>query len=209
MEHEILLVDKPVGITSFDVIRRLRKELGIRKMGHAGTLDPLATGLLIIGVGDGTKKLREYIGLPKVYDARIVLGTKTDTGDITGKITETSPVPTLSEHTIHAVLQGLCGEVFLPVPVYSAIKQRGAPLYERARKGESVVPPVSRMYVRAADLLDLGSGFISIRFDVESGTYIRSLAEEVGRRLGTVATLGALRRISVGPYRVEDARHLG
>lgn len=209
MDGEIVLVDKPAGITSFDVIRRLRRKLGIRKMGHAGTLDPLASGLMLVGVGTGTKKLASLIKLPKTYEAEILLGERRSTGDLEGEVTEFVPVPELPLEDVLAALRSLKGTQELPVPVYSAIKQDGVPLYKKARKGEAVAAPVRAMEVREATLLGMAREGerlrLRVRFDVGSGTYIRSLAEALGERLGYPATLGGLRRTRVGEYRVEDA----
>ena len=210
MDGEILLIDKPKGITSFDVIRRLRRTLGIRKMGHAGTLDPLASGLMLVGVGTGTKKLAELIKLPKTYVAEILLGERRSTGDLEGEILETRKVSVLSEQEVSEALTSLEGMQELPVPVYSAIKQGGVPLYKKARRGEAVETPVRAMEVIHAKLLKLTledeRAYLSVRFDVGSGTYIRSLAEALGERLGYPATLNNLRRTRVGEYRVEDAQ---
>jgi tRNA pseudouridine55 synthase len=208
MSDDLILVDKPEGISSFDVIRWLRKELGIKKMGHAGTLDPMATGLLIIGVGPGTKKLHELTGLPKVYEAEILLGMKTDTADVTGTVVETKPVENISATHVRKVLESLIGELLLQVPLYSAIKQKGKPLYQYAREGKSVTVPKSLMVVTEAKFLNFENGVIRVSFNVGSGTYIRSLAEEIGLRLGTVATLKSLRRTSIGQFKVEEARSI-
>jgi len=206
--QDIILIDKPSGITSFDVIRSLRKKLGIRKMGHAGTLDPLATGLLIVGIGPGTKKLSSLIGLPKEYIAEIELGIKTDTADRDGNVIETKPVPNLTDSEIRKVLQNLEGEILLPVPAYSAVKQGGERLYARARKGESVTPPQRTMEVREAEFMTYKDNLLTARFQVGSGTYIRSLAERIGEDLQTLGTIKNLRRTSIGSYRIEDATAL-
>ncbi len=206
---DILLIDKPKGITSFDVIRELRKRTGIEKMGHAGTLDPLATGLLIIGVGKGTKQLAGFLKLPKVYRAEVRFGIRTDTGDITGAVVEEKPHSGVAEAPLCAALAGLMGRLDLPVPVYSAIKKAGRPLYAYARSGRPVVPPVRPMTVTAGQLISYAELVATVEWSVESGTYIRSLAEEFGRRLGTVATLQELRRLSIGRYSVDDATPLG
>ena len=132
-EH-ILLVDKPKGITSFDVIRRLRRELGIKKMGHAGTLDPLASGLMILGVGEGTKKLTEFIKLDKEYIAEIRVGEKRSTGDLEGVVLESVKVEALDTELVKEELQGMGGVLTLPVSAYSAIKKDGVPMYKRARE---------------------------------------------------------------------------
>lgn len=207
---DLILVDKPAGMTSFDVIRVLRKRLGIRKMGHAGTLDPRATGLLIIGVNDGTKKLTALVGLPKVYEAEIQLGLATDSGDLDGKVVEEKPVPELSESEVRDAVLGMKGEHDLSVSLYSAIKKDGKPLYKYAREGVAVEQPVRRMVVRDASFggYDAKAHVIRATFNVSSGTYIRSLAEELGKRLGTVAALKELRRVSIGEFRVADARKL-
>ena len=206
---KLLLIDKPAGITSFDVIRILRRKLGIKKLGHAGTLDPMATGLLLVGVGEGTKELSRLLKLPKTYKAEILLGVQTDTGDITGTIVKSEKVHKVASEDIGRVLQEMVGKLELPVPAYSAIKQGGEPLYKKARRGERVDAPVRRMFVTTVtnSLIVRNAEDIKVRatFEVESGTYIRSLAEELGRRLGVPATLSALRRTKIGEYDVKNA----
>jgi tRNA pseudouridine55 synthase len=218
---EILLIDKPTGITSFDVIRILRKETGIRKFGHAGTLDPLASGLMILGVEKGTKKLESYIKLDKEYIGEIRIGEKRSTGDLEGFVLEEKEVEGLTREDIESALAKLIGTQILPVSAYSAIKNSGVPLYKKARaaekKGETITDiPLRSMEVFAAELLDEHSEVIDgkkrhvtvVRFHVASGTYIRSLAEELGRLLHYPATLQALRRTKIGEFKVEDARDL-
>ena len=213
IEPGIILVDKPKGITSFDVIRRLRKELGIRKMGHAGTLDPNATGLMIIALESSTKKLESYLKLPKCYEAEILFGIKTDTGDTDGAIVGTKDAA-VSESAIRNILADFEKERILniKVPAYSAIKQKGKALYELARKGIEVDAPVRPMEIRGAKLLSFrqenGRFFAFVHFDVGSGAYIRSIAEELGARLGTICTLSNLRRISIAEFTVENARKI-
>ncbi len=214
---EILLIDKPKGITSFDVIRRLRKELNIRKMGHGGTLDPLATGLMIIGIGTGTKKLAEYIKLDKEYIAEVRVGEKRSTGDLEGEILEEKNVKSLDEEKVKKILEGMQGTLALPVSVYSAIKKDGVPLYKRARKAEKTGEviedlPIRTMQVFETELLKSETVenrvVLTVRFFVGSGTYIRSLAEELGKRLGYPATLQNLYRTKIGEFKIEDAREL-
>lgn len=207
-ETDILLIDKPKGITSFDVIRILRKKLGIRKMGHSGTLDPLATGLLLIGVGAGTKKLSSLIGLPKTYEAEILLGKKTDTGDVTGKIIEEKEIPSFSKEKIEQVLEGMVGEHMLTVPLYSAIKKDGKALYAYAREGLPVEAPQKPMKIASISLLGSGPDTLTVFFEVSSGTYIRTLAELIAERLGTVGTIQNLRRLSIGMYNIKDAESI-
>lgn len=210
----ILLIDKPKGITSFDVIRRLRRKLGERKMGHAGTLDPLASGLMIVAVGDKTKELSQYIKFPKEYIAEILVGESRTTGDMEGEVLEEKEVKKLDldKGKIKKILREMGGEIELPVPVYSAIKEKGERLYKKARKGEEVIPPKKKMRVIKAELEGCKRAgkhlILTVVFEVGSGTYIRSLAEEVGRRLGYPATIKELRRTKIGGFRVEDAEKI-
>lgn len=209
---DLLLIDKPKGISSFDVIRQLRKKFEVKKMGHAGTLDPLATGLLVVGVGEGTKKLRDIIGQDKIYEAEIVLGEKRATGDMEGEIIEEKEVKNINEKEVQDVLQSMKGSLILRIPAYSAIRQGGVPLYKKARRGESVVPPPRVMEVKSVELHSIEQKekrvHVFVTFKVSSGTYIRSLAEEFGERLGFPATLGNLRRTQVGNFSIEDAETL-
>lgn len=204
--NQLLLVDKPKGITSFDVIRILRKELGIKKIGHAGTLDPFATGLLILGVEKGTKLLSTLIGLTKTYEAEILLGIKTNTGDITGAVIEERTVPNMSSTDIEKAVQEFIRTHELKVPMYSAIKKEGKALYEYAREGKEIEVPLKKMTVRDMKVISVNLSTVHIFFDVTSGSYIRTLVEKFAENLGTVGTVVNLRRLSVGEYRVENAR---
>ena len=208
MIEGIILVDKPTGMTSFDVIRVLRQKLGVRKMGHAGTLDPLATGLMLIGIGSGTKELTKLIGLPKIYETEILLGTRTDSLDVDGAVLEKKDVPNLSSEEIKKSLEGMVGELNLAVPIYSAIKRGGRPLYDYARSGDAVDIPIKKMVVTEATLISYTSPVIRAQFNVASGTYVRSLAEELVRRLDTIGTIQNLRRLSIGEYSIKDAKKL-
>lgn len=206
---EIILIDKPKGITSFDVIRQLRRRLNIKKMGHAGTLDPLASGLMIIGIEKGTKKLNEFLKLDKVYEVEVLLGVKTDTGDLEGKVLEDKEIKDLDMDRVKKVLAGMVGELVLPVPVYSAIKSGGEALYKKARRGEKVDPPQKEMRVYKIKLLnhyqDGDKYVLKLEMKVSSGTYVRSLAEEIGDKLGVPATVKELRRTQVGEFKIEQA----
>jgi len=221
---EILLIDKPAGITSFDVIRRLRPRLGVKKIGHAGTLDPLATGLMILGVGQGTKKLTEFIKLDKEYIAEILIGESRTTGDMEGKIVKSVAEITLTPQAILEAMASLVGTLTLPVSAYSAIKKDGVPMYKRAREmakiGKTVTDvPLREMKVYKAEeltiainrdskLLAVGRVVVKVRFFVGSGTYIRSLSEELGRRLGYPTTLLSLRRTKIGRFDIKDAKKI-
>lgn len=218
----LLLIDKPKGMSSFSVIRVLRLHTGVRKMGHAGTLDPLATGLMLIGVEQGTKLLTDLVGLDKEYVAEVLIGEQRSTGDMEGEILAQKDYENnLTKEELQTTLRGMVGVLPLPVSAYSAIKKDGVPMYKRARaaekKGELVHDvPIRDMKVLAAELLrteviDTENGprlLAEVRFMVGSGTYIRSLAEELGRRLGYPATLANLRRTKVGTYQIEDAQTL-
>lgn len=213
--ENILIIDKPKGITSYDIIRRLKPKYPGQKIGHAGTLDPMATGLMIIGIGSGTKKLNEFLKLDKTYEAEVTLGIRTDTSDITGIILEKTSDDKLkkiniTKEKVEEVLQSLVGENNFPVSIYSALKKEGKPLYEYAREGKDVEAPVKLMKVYKVEFksFNLNNKKITVIFDVGSGTYIRSLAEEIGKRLGTVATLSELRRTRVGEFKIEDAENI-
>lgn len=210
--EDILLVDKPKGMSSFDVIRQLRKKLGIRKMGHAGTLDPMATGLLIIGVGKGTRRLSEFIGLPKTYRMGILMGMRSRTGDLEGEIIETVPVEKLERPDVERVFAGLVGEIILPIPAYSAVKYQGRPRYSYARSGIAIPEKIRKTKIYRLDFLGMrreGAGvMIEAELEAEKGTYARAVAEEVGRRLGLPATLAGLRRTKIGNYDVRQAKTL-
>ncbi len=209
-------------MSSFSVIRQLRRRTGIHKFGHAGTLDPLASGLMLIGVERGTKLLTDLVGLDKEYVANILLGEQRSTSDMEGKvINEKEYAGDVSREHILEALASLVGETELPVSAYSAIKRDGVPMYKRARKaevkGELVSEvPLRMMRVYEAELLEQKEVVIdekrrlqlSIQFKVGSGTYIRSLTEELGVRLGYPAVMSGLRRTKVGQYRVEDAKQL-
>ncbi len=225
---EVLLIDKPSGMTSFDVIRVLQKRLNPKptektegwqrlKIGHAGTLDPLATGLMVLGLKKGTKKLAELVKLDKEYVAEIRIGERRSTGDLEGEIVEQVVVTELDEAQVRQELRGMIGVLTLPVSAYSAIKKDGVPMYKRARaaaaKGEVFEEvPYRDMEIMEAQLLSLSCEkeycVVTVRFYVRSGVYIRSLAEELGKRMGYPATLQNLRRTKVGEFLVEDALQL-
>ncbi len=216
---ELLLIDKPAGVSSFGVIRELRRRTGLRKFGHAGTLDPLATGLMLIGVNKGTKLLTNIIGLDKDYEAVIWLGESSSTGDLEGVvIAERAYMHDLTPAQIEAAVASLVGEIELPVSAYSAIKKDGVPMYVRARKaalnGELVhAVPMRIMKVQAAVLGEVTAISdaeksrlaLSIHFSVGSGTYIRSLAVALGERLGYPAVLASLHRTRIGEYSIKNA----
>ena len=209
--NKIILIDKPKGITSFDVIRILRRKYKIRKMGHSGTLDPLATGLMIIGIEEGTKELKNLIGLNKEYQASVLLGKQTTTGDMEGDVIKSKKINKINIEKIEKILKEITGKILLPVPIYSAIKVKGQPLYKIARKKgyKSVTPPKKEMeifWIKIKNHHKEGDYYIlNLEMKVGSGTYIRSIAEKIGRKLTIPATVKELRRIRIGKFKVEDA----
>lgn len=212
IKEGIILIDKPKGLSSYDVIRRLRREIGMEKMGHSGTLDPLATGLMIVGVGIGTKKLSELIKLPKTYEAEILLGIRTTTGDMEGEVLDEKSPLELDLSEIAPLLESMRGKIVLEVPVYSAVKVKGERLYELARAGKRVNPPEKEMEILNTVFKKCFRSesyyILELVMEVTSGTYIRSIAEEIGRRLGLPATLNNLRRTKIGNYKIENALKL-
>jgi tRNA pseudouridine55 synthase len=207
----IFLIDKPIGITSFDVIRKLRKELNIKKIGHAGALDPLASGLMILGLGEGTKKLKEYIKLDKVYEFNCLLGKKTTTGDLEGEVLEETERKEISLEKVKKVLNSLVGVNKLEVPIYSAVKKDGESLYKKARRGEKVELPVKDMevyWIKLKGHHKEGKYYVLVlEAKVSSGTYIRSLSEKIGKELSLPATTSMIRRTEIGEFRVEKAEN--
>lgn len=212
IEPDVLLVHKPKGISSFDVIRKMRPILGTRKIGHAGTLDPLATGLMILGINSGTKKLTHYLKLPKTYFAEILIGKSTTTGDLEGDIVEEKIVDRndIKNIEMEDEVLSMKGSHTLAVPLYSAIKVQGRALYSYARAGETPpYIPEKEMNITAIQLLDSYRSknyhIIKVRVDVTSGTYIRTLGEEFGRRIGYPATLQSLYRVKIDTFIDADA----
>lgn len=207
-----MFIDKPKGITSYDVIRVLKRKLKVKKMGHAGTLDPQATGLLIIGIGKGTKRLKDFVELPKTYYMEILLGKRTETGDLDGAVIEQKDVFDIDEQQLKKVIEDLEGEIELPVPIYSAVKHKGIPLYKYARKGIKIEGKVRRtriFYLKLIELLkDSHQIVLKMEMKCSKGTYARSLGEELGRRLSIPTTLKEVRRLKIGEFDIAQAQKL-
>jgi tRNA pseudouridine55 synthase len=204
-EGALLLVDKPLGWTSFDVVNKLKK-LTHTKVGHSGTLDPLATGLLICCTGKKTRELASLQGLTKTYSAIFRLGAITPSDDL-----ETEPVQQHPYEFIHEALLQKTAEQFLGIqqqmpPRYAAIKKQGVPLYRLARRGVEVDVEPRTIQIMRFDILSVHLPFVQVEVTCSSGTYIRALARDYGKKLGCGAYLFALRRLAIGPYRVEQAR---
>jgi tRNA pseudouridine55 synthase len=201
----ILLVDKPRDHTSHDVVARLRGKLQMRRVGHAGTLDPMATGLLIILVGKATRVSQYLISLDKEYEGTIELGKVTDTQDSDGEVMETRPVPPLTEGEVKAAINGFLGDQYQMPPMYSAIKIGGVPLYRSARKGEEVVREPRFIRVMSWEVTRFASPQIDFRLRCTKGTYVRTLAHDLGQKLGCGGHLAALRRTATDKFHVAQA----
>jgi tRNA pseudouridine55 synthase len=204
----ILLIDKPRDHTSHDVVARLRGKLRMRKIGHAGTLDPMATGLLIMLVGRATRVSQYLISLDKEYEGTIELGKTTDSQDADGQVMETRPVPALAEADVRAPMQGFLGDQYQIPPMFSAIKIGGVALYKKARKGEEIEREPRFIRVMAWELLRFASPHIDFRLRCSKGTYVRTLAHDLGAKLGCGAHLSALRRTATDRFNVSEAMTL-
>jgi tRNA pseudouridine55 synthase len=200
----LVLIDKPGGWTSHDAVAKVRRILGVRKVGHAGTLDPMATGLLVLGVGRATRLLRFLADMPKVYEGSGTLGVETDTLDADGDITRESAV-SVAEPELRAAMSALTGDIEHAPPAFSAVKVGGERLYKSARRGEPIEAPSRTVRVDSFDLVHFDSPRFDFIVKCFSGTYVRSLVADVGQKVGTGAHLSALRRTAIGPFRVEDA----
>jgi tRNA pseudouridine55 synthase len=201
----ILLVDKPGDHTSHDVVARLRGKLKMRRIGHAGTLDPMATGLLIVLIGKATRVSQYLVSLDKEYEGTIELGKVTDTQDADGEVMETRPVPALSEAQVKAAIQSFHGDQYQTPPMYSAIKVDGVPLYKSARKGEDVEREPRFIRVISWELTRFALPRFDFRLKCTKGTYVRTLAHDIGQKLGCGAHLAALRRTATDKFNISQA----
>jgi tRNA pseudouridine55 synthase len=208
MADGLLLVDKPSGMTSHDVVDAERRALGVRRIGHAGTLDPMATGLLILGVGRATRLLRYFGMLAKTYEGTARLGQETDTLDADGEIVRTSPVDA-SRDDVERAATALVGDSMQTPPAYSAVKVEGRKLYEQARAGRQVEAPPRPITVEAFEVTAFDGRDVGFGVTCSGGTYVRGLVADVGVALGCGAHLVALRRTAIGPFDVAEARPPG
>ena len=201
----LLLVDKPEGMSSHDVVNRVRRLSGVRRVGHAGTLDPLATGLLLVSIGRVTR-LNEYlVGHDKKYAATVRLGQATNTYDAEGEVSEERPFSTITPATIANALPAFRGIIQQRPPIYSAIKKDGQPLYRLARKGIEVDIPTREITIYALDVLDYSPPFLQLDIHCSSGTYIRSIAHDLGQAMGCGGHITALRRTAVNEFDIHNA----
>lgn len=201
----VLIVDKEEGETSFSVVRKVKKLLKVSKVGHAGTLDPFATGLLLVLVGQGTKLSPYLMAGDKTYLGTLTLGTETDTLDRTGRVTAVKPVPKLEPELVRERARAFVGETEQTPPSFSALKVQGKRAYSLARKGLPVTLEKRRVRIMELAVLSLDLPDVTFRVVCSSGTYVRTLAADLGKELGVGAHLKALRRTVIGPYGVEDA----
>lgn len=201
----IIVVNKPKGITSFDVIRNLRKILKTKKIGHTGTLDPLATGVLVICVGKATKLAQDIEGYEKEYIADFELGYRTDSYDIEGKILERREFEPVSDASLEEILKEFTGKIKQVPPMFSAIKVDGKRLYDLARQGIEIERKSREVFIKEIEILEFDGRKGKIRCLVSKGTYIRSLIYDIGERLGTFATMTDLKRTRVGEEKIETS----
>ncbi|MDQ2863912.1 MAG: tRNA pseudouridine(55) synthase TruB [Bacteroidota bacterium] len=204
-EGRVLLVNKPLHWTSFDVIRKIRNTIKVKKVGHAGTLDPLATGLLIVCTGKFTKQINEYMAQEKEYTGTFTLGAVTPTFDLESEPENFQSIEGISEEMIFEATQKLTGEIMQVPPIHSAIKQNGKPVYLLARKGLEVKMEPRKIIIHKFEINDINLPVVSFKVVCTTGTYIRSLAHDFGQALGCGAYLSSLCRTRIGEFKLENA----
>jgi tRNA pseudouridine55 synthase len=204
-DGEMLLVDKPPGWTSFDVVNKIRHLFGVKKVGHAGTLDPMATGLLIVCTGPMTKRIDGFMGLDKEYDAEMTLGATTPSFDAETEVREGGSTAEVTEELLRSVFRSFVGRSTQVPPMWSALKVEGQRLYSLARKGKVVERAPRDILIGSIDLTSFRTPVVRFLVSCSKGTYVRSLVNDIGARLGCGAYLSALSRTRIGAYRLEDA----
>jgi tRNA pseudouridine55 synthase len=205
---KVLLLDKPLDWTSFDIVRKIRSLIKIKKVGHAGTLDPLATGLLIVCTGKFTKKINEYMGMEKEYTGTFTLGAITPTYDLESEPIETRDISHITEEDIYKAVLPFIGEIQQVPPIHSAIKKDGKPVYLMARKGINVELEARTITIKEFKIEKIELPKVYFRVVCSTGTYIRSLAKDYGKQLGSGAYLSGLRRTRIGNFLVDDAMQI-
>ncbi|MCA9398707.1 MAG: tRNA pseudouridine(55) synthase TruB [Candidatus Omnitrophica bacterium] len=201
----ILVINKPDGMTSHDVVAKMRKKFNIKKVGHAGTLDPLATGVLVILLGKATKLFDEFIAFDKAYRATMVLGTITDTADTEGAVIEQRPYHDVSEKDLEKVFPDFTGDLKQIPPMYSAVKYKGKKLYELARQGITVEREPRPVTIHQLKILNVNFPEVEFYMECSKGTYVRQLAVDIGERLGCGACISQIERVKVGHYNIKEA----
>lgn len=204
-DGEILLIDKPLHWTSFDVVKRVRWTFGVKKAGHAGTLDPQATGLLIVCTGKKTKEIGRFVGLEKEYQGTMELGVRTPSHDSETEVSERREIVGITLGVLQKTAQEFIGKQLQTPPMYSAVKYRGKPLYKYARRGKQVEREPKEVEVLEFTAMTYEPPYAEFCVVCSKGTYIRSLIDDFGQRLGCGATLRSLRRMRIGPYHVDQA----
>ena len=204
----LLLISKPRGVTSHDVVAAVRQKLGLRRIGHTGTLDPMAEGLLILLIGRATKSQQAFQGHEKSYDAVLQLGTQTDTGDADGTPLRTAQVPSLDRAHVAALLTSMEGAHTQTPPAYSAVKVRGKPAYWWARRQKPVTLSERSVHLKRVALVECAQDTVTFAVDCSAGTYIRTLGETIAQRLGTVGHISHLVRTRVGDWSLAQAKPL-
>jgi len=201
----VLIVDKPKGMTSHDVVDFLRRRFALKKVGHAGSLDPIATGVLVLLIGTTTKLSARFMGDDKIYDAALKFGVTTDTLDAEGKIKEEKDINGLDEEKVQRVFSQFYGQQLQVPPAYSAVKHKGKPLYKLARRGVSIEKEPRRINIKQLLVDEVKLPFVSFRVCCSKGTYIRKLCDDIGKRLGCGAHMTALRRLKSGEFEIENS----
>ena len=205
MKEGIVIINKPNGITSHDVVQKVRHKFKMRQVGHAGTLDPLATGVLIMLLGKSTKLFNKFVGFDKAYRATLVLGTSTTTADIQGDVVKKLPFDHITQTRLEEVFEKFSGETAQVPPMVSAIKIKGQKLYELARKGIQVERQARPIKIHRLQLIEFNPPFVKFYLECSKGTYVRQLAEDVGALLGCGACICQIERTKVGSFSIEEA----
>lgn len=208
LDGRVILIDKPLEWTSFDAVKKIRYLTKVSKVGHAGTLDPLATGLLIVCTGNFTKSINEYMGMEKEYTGSFTIGSTTPTYDRESTPENFKDVSAITTEQLHAATQQFTGLIMQVPPIFSAIKQEGKPVYLAARKGEDVVLEPRPITIKTFEITGVELPLVYFKVVCSTGTYIRSLANDYGKALGTGAHLSSLRRTRIGTFMVEDAQSI-
>jgi len=202
---EAILVDKPAGWSSFKVVHKIRKATGVKKVGHAGTLDPMATGLLILCTGKMTKEISKYQGLEKTYTGKILLGKSSISMDLETPISEEKSIEGITDEQVIKVKDEFIGKIFQTPPMFSAVKIKGKSLYKLARKGKTVERQPREVNVSQFEILNINFPVIEFLITCSKGTYIRAIADDLGKKLGCGGILASLRRTKIGSFSVDKA----
>lgn len=205
MRDGVLIVNKPSGMTSHDVVDFVRKSLKVRRIGHSGTLDPIATGVLLILVGKATKLFNRFLGFDKEYVATLTLGARTNSGDISGRVIETKDYKEVTKEKINEAFTRFTGRVFQVPPMFSALKHKGKRLYFLARRGIEIERPARTIIVKELKLLDFNLPQIKFYLKCSRGTYVRKIAEDIAYSLGTLGCISWIERQAIGPFNIKEA----